>query len=190
MRIAEAITVATATADANGNFSASFTVPSSVAGSHAITATDGTSTASSTFAMESQAPPVPVPRLPKVAGTVAAKAYFDWEEVTDPSGVSYTLQVASDADFTTIVLEKEGLLHSEYTLTEEEKLESTENKAYYWRVKAVDGAFNEGEWSPPGLFYVGLSQTSMPGWAWYIFYGLGVILLVILGLWVRKRLTK
>ena len=184
------ITVATANADAGGNFMASFTVPPSAAGSHVITATDGTSMLSSTFIMESQPPPVPVPLLPEIAGTVAAEAYFDWEEVTDPSGVSYTLQVASDADFTTIVLEKEDLLHSEYTLTEEEKLELTDKKAYYWRVKAGDGAFNEGGWSPPGLFYVGSSLTSMPGWVWYIFYGLGVLLLVILGLRVRKRLTQ
>jgi hypothetical protein len=185
-----AIDVATATADADGNFMVSFTVPPGIAGSHVITATDGTSTVTSDFTIESQAPPVPMPLLPKVAGTVEAEAYFDWEEVTDPSGVSYTLQVASDADFTAIVLEKEGLPHSEYTVTPEDKLESAEKKACYWRVKAVDGAFNEGKWSPPGLFYVGFSWTSMPGWVWYIFYGLGVLLLVILGFWVRKRFTQ
>ncbi len=186
----EVIAVATATADAGGNFMESFTIPPSVAGSHIITAIDGTSTVTSTFTVESQAPPVPVPLLPKVAGTAEAEAYFAWEEVTDPSGVSYTLQVASDADFTAIVLEKEGLPHSEYTVTKEEKLESTEKEAYYWRVKAVDGAFNGGEWSPPGLFYVGFSWTSMPGWVWYIFYGLGALLLVILGFWLRKRFSQ
>jgi len=185
----EVIPVTTARTSASGNFSASFTVPPSVAGSHVIAATDGTSTVTFTFTMESQAPPVLVPLLPGVADTVAAEAYFDWEEVTDPSGVSYTLQVASDADFTAIVLEKEGLSHSEYTVTEEEKLESTDKEAYYWRVKAVDGAFNGGEWSPPGLFYVGFSPTLMPGGVWYIFYGLGALLLVILGFWLRKRFT-
>jgi len=186
----EVIAGTTATANADGNFLVSFTLPPSVAGSHVITATDGTSTVTSTFTMESQAPPVAVPLKPKVTGTAEAEAYFDWEEVTDPSGVSYTLQVASDADFTTIVLEKEGLPHSEYTVTKEEKLESTEKKAYYWRVKAVDGAFNGGEWSPPGLFYVGFSWTSMPGWVWYIFYGLGALLLVVLGFWLRKRFSQ
>jgi hypothetical protein len=183
-------TVATTTTDADGNFKASFIVPPSVAGSHVITATDGATSGTSTFTMESQAPPVLVPLLPKVAGTVAAEAHFDWEEVTDPSGVSYTLQVASDADFTAIVLEKEGLPHSEYTLTEEEKLEPTGKKAYYWRAKAVDGAFNEGGWSPPVLFYVGSAWTSMPGWVWYIFYGLGALLLAILGFRLRKRFTQ
>ena len=186
----EVIPVTTARTDAYGNFSASFSVPPSVAGSYVITATDGTTTVASTFTMESQAPSVPVPLLPRVIGTVSPEAHFDWEDVTDPSGVSYTLQVALDADFTAIVLEKEGLLYSEYTLIEEERLESTEKKAYYWRVKAVDGAFNGGEWSHPGLFYVGFSPTSMPGWVWYIFYGLGALLLAILGFWVRKRFTQ
>jgi hypothetical protein len=136
--------------------------------------------------MESQAPPVPVLLLPKVADTAEAKAYFDWEDVTDPSGVSYTLQVASDANFTNIVLEREGLPASGYTLSKEEKLESTGKEAYYWRVKAVDGARNESEWSSPGLFYVGFSWTTMPNWVWYILYGLGALLLGVLGFWVRK----
>jgi hypothetical protein len=84
------------------------------------------------------------------------------------------------------VLEREGLQHSEYTVAKGEELESTGKKAYYWRVKAVDGASNESEWAPPGLFYVGFSPTSMPGWVWYIFYGLGVLLLVIVGFWVWR----
>jgi hypothetical protein len=136
--------------------------------------------------MESQAPPVPIPLLPEVASTVEAEAYFDWGDVADPSSVSYTLQVASNADFTNIVLEREGLPHSEYTLSKGEKLESTKKEAYYWRVKTVDGARNESEWTSPGLFYVGFSLTSMPGWVWYILYGLGALLLGVIGFWVRK----
>jgi len=141
--------------------------------------------------MEAKAPPMPVPLLPKVASVAEAEAHFDWEDVDDLSGVTYTLEVASDADFTTIVLEKEGLPHSEYPVTKEEKLESTEKEVpYYWRVKAVDGASNESEWAPSGLFYVGFSWTSIPDWVWYTFYGLGGLLLVILGFWVRRRFTE
>ena len=187
----ETIPVATVPADDDGRFSVDFTVPPSIAGSYAITATDDTSTATSTFTMESQAPPTPAPLRPKVTGTAAAEAYFDWEDVTDLSGVSYTLQVASDADFTTIVLEKEDLSSSEYTVAEEEKLEPTEKEApYYWRVKAVDGAFNESEWTYPISFHIGFSWTSIPDWAWYIFGALGVLLLGILGFWVRRRRAK
>jgi len=184
----EVITVATAPTDVYGNFLATFTVPPSVAGSYTVTATDGTNRVISIFTMEAKAPPIPVPRLPKVAGMAEAEAYFDWEDVEDVSGVTYALQVASDAYFTTIVLEKKGLTHSEYTITKEEKLEPTKKKTpYYWRVKAVDGASNESEWTPPGLFYVSSSWTS--GAALYIGIGLGVLLLTILGFWLRRRTT-
>jgi len=186
----EAIPVATVTADAKGNFSPSFTVPPSVAGSHVITATDGSSIATSTFTMESQAPPVPVLLLPEVATAAKAEMYFDWKDVTDPSGVSYTLQVASDANFTTIVLEKEGLPHSEYTLAKGEKLEAAGRKAYYWRVRAVDGASNESEWTPSGLFYVGSFWASMPNWVWYTLCGLVILPLAILGFWVKRRHSR
>jgi len=178
-------TVATATTDVYGNFRATFSVPPSVAGSHTVTATDGKNTVTSVFTMEAKAPPMPVPLLPKVAGMAEAEAYFDWEDVNDDSlPVTYTLQVASDADFTTIVLEEKGLTHSEYTITKEEKLDPTEKKTpYYWRVKAVDGASNESEWTPQWLFYVGFS------WTLYIWIGLGVLLLTILGFWVRRRIA-
>jgi hypothetical protein len=182
----ESIPVATATVDANGNFEVKFAVPPSVAGDHTITATDGTSTLTSAFTMESKSPPVPLLLMPRVTAPAEAEAHFDWEDVTDPSGVSYTLQVASDADFTAIVLEREGLTDSEYTLAKGEKLESTGQKAYYWRVKAVDGASNESEWAFPWLFYVGSSGTSLSGWVWYIFYGLGALLVGIIILWLLR----
>lgn len=177
----------TAAIDANGNFTVVFTIPPSIAGNHIIKATDGAVIATANFVMESVAPPVPVPKLPEVAGTAEEKARFDWSDVTDPSGVSYTLQVASDADFDTIAAEKSGLPLSEYTLTEGEKLAPAGQKAYYWRVKAVDGASNEGEWSTVGLFYVGFSGTAMSGGVWYILYG--VIALVLAGLvfWFYRR---
>jgi len=187
----ETIPVATVPAGDDGYFSVNFTIPPSIAGSYAITATDDTSTATSTFTMESQAPTTPVPLRPKVGDTAAAKAYFDWEDVTDDSGVSYTLQVASDADFTTIVLEREGLSSSEYTVAEEEKLEPTEKEApYYWRVKAVDGAFNESDWTFSISFHIGFSWASMPNWTWYIFGALGALVLGFLGFWLWRRRTK
>jgi hypothetical protein len=187
----ETIPVVTTTVDAKGNFWENFTVPTSVAGSHVITATVGTSPITAIFILESQAPTMPVLLLPEAASTAAARTHFDWEDVTDPSGVSYSLQVASDADFTNILLEREGLSLSEYTLATNEKLESTEEEVpYYWRVKAVDGAFNETEWTYPRLFYVGFSWASIPDWGRYILYGFGAVLIIILGLWVRGRSSR
>jgi hypothetical protein len=185
------IPVATATADDNGNLLVKFTVPASVAGSHAVTATDGRTSVTSIFTMESQAPPVPHLLLPEAASTSPAEAYFDWEDVIDPSGASYILQVATDANFTTIVLERVGLSSSEYAVREEEKLAPAEAAApCYWRVKAVDGASNEGDWSFPRLFYATFSGTSLLGWVWYTLCGLGILLLVIVGFWWWRRRAK
>jgi len=186
----EVIPVATVTADANGGFSSSFTVPPSVAGSHVITVTDGSSIATFTFTMESQAPPASVLLLPEVTTTAKAETHFDWKDVTDPSGVSYTLQVASDVNFTNVVLEKEGLPHSKYTLAEGEKLKSAGRKAYYWRVRAVDGASNEGEWTTSGLFYVGSFWASIPNWVWYSLFGLVILLAAVIGFWIKRRRSE
>ena len=181
--------VAKAPIDSDGAFSATFSAPVSEGGEHIVTVSDDTNSKSFTFTMESEAPSIPAPLLPeqgiKIEGEAAA--YFDWEDVEDPSGVTYTLQIASDADFTTIVLEKKGLTRSKYTLTEAEKLPPVKKEApYYWRVKAIDDASNEGEWSGTGSFYVG-SVFTMPSWIIYALFGVGALLFGILGFWMGRR---
>ena len=185
----ETIPIDTTSTDDYGSFLLHFDVPPSLAGSHDIIVTDGVSTVTAAFFMESQLPPMPIPLLPEGGSTAEAETHFDWEEVEDISQpITYTLQVATDKDFTSIVLEKEGLTQTEYTLTAEEMLASTEKTApYYWRVKAVDGASNESAWTYQMSFYVGVSWTALPSWAWYILYALGAVLLAILGFWLRKR---
>lgn len=167
--------------DAGGNFKVTITIPPGTAGTHNVTATDDTNTLISAFTMESKAPPIPVLLLPKAADTLKAEVHFDWEDVTDPSGVTYTLQIASDADFANILLEKKGLNRSEYTVTQGENLEPTNTGSpYYWRVKAIDGAFNESDWTYSGLFFIGSSLTSPPSWAVYAWVGLGLLLLALI----------
>jgi len=188
--LSTSITVATTTTDANGAFSATFEVPASEGGAHTITATDGTNTITSTFTMESTSPPIPAPLLPLMDSKAGAAAHFDWEDVTDPSlPITYTLQIATDDQFTTasIVLEKTGITESEYTLTSEEKLPSVEKEApYYWRVRAIDGASNESEWTGTGSFYVGFI-FDMPTWLIYTLFGLGALLLGVFGFWLGRR---
>ena len=185
------ITVKTTSTDSQGTFSATFFAPPSVAGNHTVTATDGTNTITSIFTMESDAPPIPVPLLPEVAATVEVETHFDWGDVADLSGITYTLQIGTDDDFTTIVLEREGLTQSEYTLKIEERLKSTGMDApYYWRVRAVDNASNEGKWTIPVLFYADRSQEVAPSWTLYLWIGLGALLLGILGFWVLRRIKK
>ena len=183
------IQVETAITNSKGNFSASFIAPPSVAGNHAVTVTGGTNTLTSIFTMESEAPLIPMPLLPEVTAIAKAETYFDWEDITDLSGITYTLQIGTDADFSTIVLEKAGLTNSDYTLKKSEKLKSTETDIpYFWRVRAVDGAFNEGKWTIPLLFYVKHFQEVTTTWTLYVWIGLGVLLLGILGFWVLKRI--
>jgi len=179
------------TSGADGSFSYTFAVPPSPGGAHTITASDGTSSMQVTFFMESTPPPIPPPLLPLMGDKAKALAYFDWEDVKDDSmPVTYTLQIASDANFTTILLEKTGLTTSEYTLTEAEKLESTKKEApYYWRLRAVDAASNASGWTTPGTFYVGFAFgfPELKGWVLYGLIGAGVLLVFFLGLWVGRR---
>ncbi len=186
--------VATTTADAGGSFSVSFDIPASQHGAHTITASDGTSIQQTTFTMESDAPSTPQPLLPANGVKAKATEYFDWENVTDDSGVTYTLQIATSKEFTaeSIVLEKTGLTSSEYTITEEEKLPSVKKEApYYWRVQAVDSAGNESEWTGAGSFYVGFTFAfgglGLPQWAIYSLMGLGALLCGFVGFWLGRR---
>jgi len=182
----ESVVVATTTSDANGEFSATFTIPPSEGGVHTITASDGTNSLTSTFVMESASPLIPSPSLPEMGVKAEQPVLFDWEDVTDPSGVTYTFQIATDEDFSPLVLEKKGLTSSQYTLTEAEKLASTKKEApYYWRVQAVDGASNESEWSGAGTFYVG--GVALPGGSIHLWWGLGAAGAGALGFFLGKR---
>ena len=144
--------------------------------------TDRTNSVTSIFTMESEAPPSPTSLLSEVVTTAEAKVYFDWQDVDDPSGVTYIFQVASGPAFTTTLLEKKGLTNSEYTITREVNFK--EKTYYYWRLKAVDGASNESEWTAPQLLQVEGFQASKPErdiniWAIGIFAGIGVIVLLL-----------
>ena len=180
--------VATTIADSSGEFSANFDAPPSIPGVHTVVASDGIHTKTLTFTMESKAVPVPMPLLPTAGTEAEPTARFGWEDVKD-SGlpITYTLQIASDGDFTSIVLEKKGLSKSEYIITEGEKLKPGGKSApYYWRVKAIDSAANESAWSTPQSFYVG-STFSLAKWGLYVLIGLGVLLIGFLGFVLGKR---
>jgi hypothetical protein len=141
--------------------------------------------------MESDAPPIPPPLTPEEGIKAKSPVSFDWEDVTDKSlPVIYNLQVATDKKFTdaSIVLKKEGLTESEYTLTKEEKLKSTKKEApYYWRVSATDSASNVSGWSTPGSFYVGFQWPELKGWLLYTLIVIGVLIFLILGFWLGRR---
>jgi hypothetical protein len=148
--------VATTMADNNGTFTVTFNVPASAGGSHTITISDGTTSRQFAFGVESEAPPVPALLLPASASESQAQAYLAWRDVTDASlPVTYNLQLSSDANFGSLVLEKKGLTGPEYILTTAESLRTDSSQTtFFWRVNAVDAARNVSEWSAPWSFYV------------------------------------
>lgn len=182
--------VATATADNLGVFVVTFEAPPSKGGAHTITASDGTNSAETTFTVESVPPDVPPPLLPEMGVKVKSPVTFDWESVTDDSHpVTYTLQIADDEDFDedSIVLEITEIEESEYILSTAEELElAAQERAYYWRVRAVDGASNASEWTGAGEFFVA-PPFSIPNWALYTFLGIGAVLIFGIGYWLGRR---
>lgn len=151
---------ANAATDTKGNFATRFKVPPSKAGDHTVTVSDATMSAYSVkFTVESTPPPTPRLLLPEAGsrlGTIGKTVVsFDWEEVTDPSGVYYTLEISPTSDFSGTVLRKDGLTASEYTLT---KREALPRGKYYWRVKAVDGAGNESGWATAQMLEIAAMQ--------------------------------
>jgi len=186
--------VATATAQTDGSFSATFKVPASKYGEHNVTISDGTTTKQFTFTMESEAPSIPPPLLPEMGVKAEQPVHFDWEDVTDDSlPVTYGLQIATSDDFTanSIVLEKTDLTESEYTLTEAEQLEPvSKEEPYYWRIRALDGASNESEWTGAGQFSVGAAAFGfggMPNWTTYLLIGVGALIIGFIGFWLGRR---
>ncbi|MBN2408059.1 MAG: hypothetical protein JXJ19_10235 [Elusimicrobia bacterium] len=103
------------------------------------------------FNIDNTSPDVPVLISPSAAATVITTSgiEFDWEDVADPSGVEYTIQIDNDSDFSSPEIEAADLTVSEYTTI----IELTEGN-YSWRVKATDGIGNEGEWSEERAFIV------------------------------------
>jgi hypothetical protein len=176
--------VATLAASDKGSFDVSFLVPKSPHGEHRVTAGyAGENHANAIFTIESNPPATPTPSTPAnrsrlgLMGNVTPT--FQWSEVSDDSGVWYSLQIAaSDAvtgtgAFADPIVSVTGLVGTNYTLEETEALSQG---TYYWIVQAVDGAENEGEWSAVHSFRVGL----LPLWGLIVVIVAAVALLALL----------
>ncbi len=187
------VTLVTVNSDASGNFTATFTIPASEGGEHTITVSDGTITKEFDFYMEENAPPTPELVAPIEGEKSEKEAVFEWEEVDDvePASdpVTYDLQVATSDSFTaaTRVINETGLEDAEYTIPEDDKLESRgEDEPYYWRVRAVDAASNASDWSEPETFTVGWS-FQFTGWVVWVTMVVVAIVFFFLGLWIGRR---
>jgi hypothetical protein len=161
-----------------GSFDTSFLVTESKYGEHTVTAGYGTGNAANDiFIMESDSPPVPTLISPSnnsrlgFMGDVAPT--FEWSDVSDDSGVRYSLRIASSDDFaaSSIIASSTDLTEPSYKLTE-----ALPRGTYYWIVQAVDGADNEGDWSAVSSFRVGL----LPLWGLIVIIVAAVALLALL----------
>jgi hypothetical protein len=143
--------------DAKGIFTTSFKIPQSEAGDHTVTVTDPTASVfSMNLSVESEPPSTPNLISPEAGSEFSSfgktTVTFRWSAVEDPSGVYYELEISPSSDFAGTVIRKEGLTNTEYTLTGDEALTKGN---YYWRVRAVDGAGNQGDWTNGQLFKIG-----------------------------------
>jgi hypothetical protein len=181
--------VATGTVESNGTFNIPFYAPSTSSGLHILEATDGTNVIKYGFVMENTPPPKTQIILPEPGTKAKAEAFFDWDDVTDPSGVTYTLQIAVDPSFSesNLIYEQEKIDISEYTIPAQNKLNAVTPEApYYWRVRAVDRAFNEGQWSETGTFHVGFGMK-LPQSVIYIIIVGAALLLAVFTFWLGRK---
>jgi len=177
-----------------GTFTFNFKVPKSRSGAHSITVTDGVNTQKATFTVEATAPLAPTLNLPADLSRVTEGIHYEWSSVSDPSGVNYVLEIAEDAKFSKIIASTANLLQCSFDLPDDDKLIPSQKTPYYWRVKAIDGASNEGPWSSVGSFYRGYTLetvvTNMPAWTKFALIGLGVALVAFLFFWLGRILRR
>jgi len=147
------------TTDEAGNFTHTFTVPESPESKHEVVATDGAGNeATSGTPLESETPPAPAtiaPTAQRFGWFGSQLVLFKWTDVADPSGITYTLEIADNLNFFPLApgMRKTGLAQPTCIV-------NVEPGTYYWRVKAVDGAGNESEWTlSPKPFKVGFFST-------------------------------
>jgi hypothetical protein len=184
---------ATATTDDKGSFEVSFSVPESPHGERQVTATDADqNVATANFTMESTPPPIPELISPPDGGRGGfvgkVRPTFIWEEVEDPSGVYYSLQISTSdnvtgtGEFADPLVSKNVSAGTNYTL---EKTEALSYGTYYWIVQAVDRAENAGNWSAVYSFRAGL----LPLWAFIVIIiaivgGIGTLVYFLI---IRRR---
>jgi hypothetical protein len=180
--------------DNKGSFAVSFPVPESQHGGRQVTAEDGSgNNATAIFTMESDTPDTPELISPldgsRVGLVGGVRPTLEWSEVSDDSGVHYSLQIATSEDVTDTgefadpIVSVKDIVGTNYTL---KKTDALPYGTYYWIVQAVDGAENAGNWTAAGSFRAGL----LPLWGFIAAIVAIVVLIGALGYFLaRKRGT-
>jgi len=190
----DTVSLSGSTVGQEGSFSYTFKIPKSAAGPHNINISDGVNNRSASFTMESTPPPAPGLVAPSEGTRFTKDARFLWEGVTDPSGVTYTIEIADDSRFNQPVISQANLVQTYLDVPDAAKTLPGKADGYYWRVKAVDGASNVGGWSVVGSFYKGVTVESvmsdMPAWTKFALIGVGLLLFAFMAIFIRRNIMQ
>jgi len=183
-------------ADLDGNVPAvTFTARGGHGEQYVNASYEGNSACSAVFYMEGTPPDEPVLNSPVdtrtgLFGSFLGRACpaFKWSNVTDPSGIaSYDLEIyGGDNSAVSISVPIEAVsFHGDIVAYSLPGKYALSYGSYYWKVRATDGAENEGNWAEAKSFHAGV----LPQWA-AITIALGLLLVVILGvgIFIRRRL--
>jgi hypothetical protein len=97
---------------------------------------------------DTTAPPIPTLIAPANGAVISDNTpTFVWTSVTDPSGVTYQIQIGDNV----VIYYAVNLTDNTHTLPDENALALG---TYYWHVRAKDGAGNVGDWSGEWNFTV------------------------------------
>ena len=135
-----------------------------------VTATDKAGNVATTgLSLEAEPPPAPNLLYPcdgqRFGWFGPQVVTFKWQEVSDPSGVTYTVEIGQNTQVWPPTVTKTGLTSTTCTTR-------LEPGTYFWQVKAIDGAGNVGEATlAPYPFRVGFFS------AWFI---VGLILVFVI----------
>jgi hypothetical protein len=170
--------------NSDGVLDTTIIIPQTHKGMYGILVTEGKTPWQFDFIVEGPAPLTPSLVSPPENAAIGNKISFSWGNIDDPSGITYEYQASIDFSFIKTLLDKKGLISAEYQLTPDDTSVLAENgRAFYWRVKAVDGIGQNSEWTATRVFKL---QEKYLSWGWYAAGGILLALLLSV-LWLRRR---
>ena len=119
-----------------------------------------------------------VPQSPTSTSVVDPRVIFDWSDVADADAIPdevYDLQVASDSNFTNIILDQSGLTASEFNGGQATEVVSSDGP-YHWQVRVrIPSESKTGDWygssfsiqgTPSSLSVAGVTSDTTPELSW------------------------
>jgi hypothetical protein len=102
-------------------------------------------------------PTAPTLSSPSPGATLPEPFTIAWSSVSDPHGIiAYNWQVSPSSSFSTVVLQDST------NGATQDIVSGLADGAYYWRVQAVNGAFEQGAWSQARTFTVSGTGAGAP----------------------------